>query len=107
MYPGGKNINQLMKQAQKMQQEMLKSQQELESKVFSVSSGGGIIKVDMTGKYEVLSLTIDPEAVSPDDVEMLQDLIVAALKEAHSQVSAANEEVMGKVTGGMNIPGLF
>lgn len=107
MLPGGKNMNQLMKQAQRMQQEMMRSQQELESKVFEASSGGGVVKVEMTGKYEVKSLTIDPEAVSPDDVEMLQDMIVAAIQEAHAKVAAASEELMGKVTGGMNIPGLF
>ncbi len=101
------NINQLMKQAQRMQQEMLKSQQELESKVFEVSAGGGVVKVEMTGKYELKSLIIDPEAVSPDDVEMLEDLILAALQEAHSKVAAATEEIMGQVTGGMKIPGLF
>ena len=101
------NMNQLMKQAQKMQQEMLRSQQELESKVFAITTGGGVVKLEMTGKYEVRSLTIDPEAVSPDDAEMLQDLILAALKEAHAQVAMASEEIMGKVTGGMKIPGLM
>ena len=101
------NMNQLMKQAQKMQQEMLRSQQELESKVFAITTGGGVVKLEMTGKYEVRSLTIDPEAVSPDDVEMLQDLILAALQEAHAQVAAATEEIMGQVTGGMKIPGLM
>lgn len=101
------NMNQLMKQAQKMQQEMMKSQQELESKVFEVSSGGGVVRVEMTGKYELKSLKIDPDAVSPDDVEMLEDLILAAIQEAHSKVSEATEEIMGRVTGGMKIPGLF
>ncbi|NLW19521.1 MAG: YbaB/EbfC family nucleoid-associated protein [Candidatus Cloacimonetes bacterium] len=101
------NMNQLMKQAQKMQQEMMKSQQELESKVFEVSSGGGVVRVEMTGKFELKSLKIDPDAVSPDDVEMLEDLILAAIQEAHSKVSEATEEIMGRVTGGMKIPGLF
>ena len=101
------NMNQLMKQAQKMQQEMLRSQQELESKLFEASAGGGMVRLEMTGKFEVKSLTIDPEAVSPDDVEMLQDLILAALEEAHSKVAEATEEIMGKVTGGMKIPGLM
>jgi DNA-binding YbaB/EbfC family protein len=101
------NMNQLMKQAQKMQQEMLRSQQELESKVFEASAGGGVVKVELTGKFEVRSITIDPEAVSPDDVEMLQDLIVAALQEAHGKVAEATEEIMGKVTGGMKIPGFM
>ncbi|MDX9950298.1 MAG: YbaB/EbfC family nucleoid-associated protein [Candidatus Cloacimonadaceae bacterium] len=101
------NMNQLMKQAQKMQQEMMKSQQELESKVFEASSGGGVVRVEMTGKFEIKSLKIEPDAVSPEDVEMLEDLILAAIQEAHSQVSEATEEIMGKVTGGMKIPGLF
>ncbi len=101
------NMSQLMKQAQKMQQEMLRSQQELESKLFEASAGGGMVRLEMTGKFEVKSLTIDPEAVSPDDVEMLQDLILAALEEAHSKVAEATEEIMGKVTGGMKIPGLM
>ena len=100
-------MNQLMKQAQKMQQEMMKSQQELESKVFEASSGGGVVRVEMTGKFEIKSLKIEPDAVSPEDVEMLEDLILAAIQEAHSQVSEATEEIMGKVTGGMKIPGLF
>lgn len=101
------NMNQLMKQAQKMQQEMMKSQQELESKVFEASSGGGVVRVEMTGKFEIKSLKIDPDAVSADDVEMLEDLILAAIQEAYSQVSEATEEIMGRVTGGMKIPGLF
>ncbi|MBW6513324.1 MAG: YbaB/EbfC family nucleoid-associated protein [Candidatus Syntrophosphaera sp.] len=101
------NMNQMLKQAQRMQQEMMKSQQELEDSTFEASAGGGVVKVEMTGKFELKSLKIDPEAVSPDDVEMLEDLIVAALQEAHAKVAAATEEIMGKITGGMNIPGLF
>ena len=96
-----------MKQAQKMQQQMLQSQKELETKVFSASAGGGMVKVEMNGKHEVQSLKIDPQAVDPEDVEMLEDLILAALEDVHQQVAAASEEIMGKVTGGMNIPGLF
>ncbi len=107
MLPGGKNMNQLMKQAQKMQQEMMKSQKELENKVFEVSSGGGMVNIGMTGSYEVKSIKIDPEAVDPEDVEMLEDLILAALQEAHKQVAEASNDIMGKLTGGMNIPGLF
>lgn len=107
MFPGGKNMNQLMKQAQKMQQEMAKSQEELKSKEFEVSSGGGMVKLTMNGEYEIQSLKIDPEAVDPNDVEMLEDLILAALKEAHKQVSEASGEIMNKLTGGMKIPGLF
>jgi hypothetical protein len=107
MLPGGKNMNQLMKQAQKMQAEMMKSQQELENKVFEVSSGGGMVKIGMSGTHEVKSIKIDPEAVDPEDVEMLEDLILAALQEAHKQVTEASSELMGKATGGMKIPGLF
>lgn len=101
------NINQLMKQAQKMQQQMLQSQKELEAKVFSASAGGGMVKVEVNGRHEVQSLKIDPQAVDPEDVEMLEDLILAALEDAHQQVATASEEIMGKFTGGMNIPGLF
>ena len=97
----------LMKQAQKMQAEMMKSQSELESKEFEASSGGGVVKVVLTGKYELKSLKIDPAAVDPEDVEMLEDMIVAAIQEAHSKVSEASEETMGKLTGGMKIPGMF
>ena len=97
----------LMKQAQKMQQEMMKSQAELENKIFEASSGGGMVKVEMTGKYELKSIKIDPQAVDPDDVEMLEDLIVAAMVEAHGKVAEESEAVMGKLTGGMKIPGLF
>lgn len=107
MLPGGKNMNDLMKQAKKMQEQMMKSQQELEDKLFSASSGGGMVTVEMTGKFELKSLKINPEAVDPNDVEMLEDLIVAAILEAHTKVSEASEESMGKLTGGMKIPGLF
>ena len=107
MFPGGKNMNDLMKQAQKMQQEMLKVQTELENKVFDATSGGGIVRVEINGKYEIKSLKIDPQAVDPDDIEMLEDLIVAALQEAINQVAESSQESMGKLTGGMKIPGLF
>lgn len=101
------DMNKMMKQAQRMQQEMMKSQQELENTTFEANSGGGIVRVEMTGKYEVKSIHIEPEAVDPEDVQMLEDLVLAALQEAHSKVARASEEIMGKLTGGMNIPGLF
>ena len=107
MFPGGKNMKDLMKQAQKMQQEMLKQQEELENQFFEASSGGGMVSVQINGKYEVKSIKIDPQAVDPEDVEMLEDLILAALQEAGAKVAEASAEIMGKVTGGMNIPGLF
>ncbi|HPS39085.1 MAG TPA: YbaB/EbfC family nucleoid-associated protein [Candidatus Cloacimonadota bacterium] len=107
MLPGGKNMKDLMKQAQRMQQEMMKSQEELESRVFEASSGGGMVKVEMNGKFELLSIKLDPEAVDPEDVEMLEDLIVAAMQEVQAKVSEASSDTMGKLTGGMKIPGLF
>lgn len=107
MLSGGKNMQQLMKQAQKMQQDMMRSQEELENKIFEASAGGGMVKVEMNGKYELKSIKIDPQAVDPEDVEMLEDLIVAAFAEVQAKVSDASNEIMGKVTGGMKIPGLF
>ena len=101
------NMNQIMKQMQNMQKEMMKSQEELEGKIFEVTTGGGMIKLEMNGKYEVKSIKINPEAVDPDDVEMLEDLILSALQEANKQVSEALDEIMGKLTGGMKIPGIF
>jgi len=108
MFPGGKKgMKDLMKQAQKMQQDMAKAQEELANTVVEGTAGGGMIKVEMNGKNQVLSVKIDPEVVDPDDVEMLEDLIIAALNEATDKVSKTSESEMGKLTGGMNIPGLF
>ncbi|GAB1365427.1 YbaB/EbfC family nucleoid-associated protein [Candidatus Cloacimonadaceae bacterium] len=107
MFPGGKNMQQLMKQAQKMQADMMKQQEELENQIYSASSGGGMVKVEMNGKHEIISLKIEPQVVDPDDVEMLEDLILAALQEVSSKVSEASSEAMNKLTGGMKIPGLF
>ncbi len=106
MFPGG-NMKQLMKKAQKMQKDLLKAQEEMENKIFNASSGGGMVKIEMNGKYEVKSINIDPEVIDPDDVEMLEDLILAALKDGFEQVSKNNESSMSDVTGGMKIPGLF
>lgn len=107
MFPGGKNMNQIMKQAQKMQQEMMKQQEELEAKVFEASSGGGMVVVQMNGKYEPKSIKIDPQVVDPEDVEMLEDLILAALQEVQSKIAETTADSMGKLTGGLKIPGLF
>lgn len=108
MFPGGqKGMKDLMKQAQKMQKDMLKSQEELAKKVVEATSGGGMVKVEMNGKNQVLSLKIDPEVVDPDDVEMLEDLIIAALNEAREKVEKTSETEMSKLTGGMKIPGMF
>ena len=89
---GGPNMQQLMRQAQKMQQEMLRMQEEMENKTYSATSGGGMVTAEVNGKHEVVSLTVKPEAVDPDDVEMLQDMIMAAVNEAiEAYRSAAGE----------------
>ena len=108
-FPGGMpgNMNNLMKQAQKMQKQMETQQAELEAKEFSAAAGGGVVEVTVTGKREVTKVKIDPEAVDPDDVEMLEDLIVAAVNEALTQVDQAAAGSMSKLTGGMNMPGMF
>ena len=108
-FPGGMpgNMNNLMKQAQRMQRQMEEQQAALESKEFTATAGGGVVEVTVTGKREVTKVKIDPEAVDPDDVEMLEDLIVSAVREAMRQADELAEAEMGKVTGGINIPGLF
>lgn len=104
---GGGNMQQLARQAQKLQQQMAKMQEEIEAREFEASAGGGMATAKVNGKKELLSIEIKPEAVDPDDVEMLQDLIVAAVNEALRQAGDAMEQGMGKMTGGMGIPGLF
>jgi DNA-binding YbaB/EbfC family protein len=101
------NMNNLMKQAQRMQRQMEEQQKELEEKEFTASAGGGVIEVTVSGKREVTKVKIDPEAVDPDDVEMLQDLIVAATNEALKQVEEAQAENMSKMTGGLGSMGGF
>ena len=104
---GGANMNQMIKQAQKMQEQMLKMQEEMEAKTYEAAAGGGAVKVVIVGKRELLSVTIAPEVVDPDDVEMLQDLIVAAVNEGLRKVEADSSAQLGSITGGLNIPGLF
>ena len=103
---GGMNMN-MIKQAQKMQQNMLKMQEEMESKEYDATAGGGMVKAVVNGKHEVLSLTINPEAVDPEDVEMLQDMVVAAVNEAMRKAEAEAAQNMSKLTGGLNLGGLF
>ncbi len=103
----GGNMNNMIKQAQKMQQEMMKMQTEIEATEFEASAGGGVITVKMSGSKQLLAVNIKPEAVDPDDVEMLEDLILTAVNEASKMVDDANNSKMSKLTGGMNIPGLF
>ena len=95
------NMNNLMKQAQKMQRQMEENQKALEEKEFTATVGGGAVSVTVSGKREVTKVTLSEEAVDPDDIEMLQDLIVAATNEAFRQMEAANSEAMSRLTGGL------
>ena len=104
--PGGMNQAAMIKQAQKMQQEMLRMQEEMENKTYSAAAGGGMVKATVNGKHEVLSVEINPEAVDPDDVEMLQDLIMVAANEALRQMEEISQNEMSKLTAGLGIPGL-
>ncbi len=95
------NMNNLMKQAQRMQRQMEENQKNLDESEFTAKAGGGAVEVIVSGKKEIKKLTLDKEVVDPDDVEMLQDLIVAALNEAFAQVDAASEAAMSKLSGGL------
>ncbi|HHY81825.1 MAG TPA: YbaB/EbfC family nucleoid-associated protein [Clostridiales bacterium] len=110
-FPGGMgmgNMNNLMKQAKKMQEQMLKMQQELEEKTVEASVGGGVVSVVANGKKEIMEITIKPEVVDPDDIEMLQDLILAAVNEAIRKADEMVQSEMSKLTGGLGMPpGLF
>ncbi len=102
------NMNQMMKQAQKMQEQMLKMQEEMENKTFSADAGGGVVTATVNGKKELLDIEIGEEAVDPDDIEMLRDLIIAAVNEAMRKAEKDSEAQMSTLTGGMNLPsGLF
>lgn len=101
------NMGKMMKQVQKMQADMAKLQEELVNRTVEASAGGGMVTVMANGKQEVLSIKINPEAVDPEDVEMLQDMVLAAVNEALRQSQEMVSKEMGKITGGMNIPGLF
>lgn len=108
MFPGGKKgMKDLMKQAQKMQRDMTKAQEELENKVEEGTAGGGMVKIEMNGKYQIVSLKIEKDAVDPDDVEMLEDLVISAFNDVVKKVKSSSEAEMGKLTGGLNIPGLM
>ena len=99
--PSAMKQNDLMKQAQKMQQEMLKVQEELENSTYTASSGGGVVTATVNGKHELLSLTIEPDAIDPEDAEMLQDLIIAAVNSAFRDAEETASASMAKVTGGL------
>ena len=104
--PGG-NMQALARQAQKMQQKMMEMQAELEAREYEATAGGGVVTAKVNGKKELLALTIKPEAVDPDDVEMLEDTVMAAINEALRTASETTDKEMSKLTGGMSIPGLF
>ena len=105
--PQGPSMNAMIKQAQKMQEDMAAMQAELEEREYEVAAGGGVVGVKINGKKEILSVKIEPEVVDPDDIETLEDLIVAAVNEAIKKVEAVSAEEMQKITGSMSIPGMF
>lgn len=104
---GGFNMNSMMKQVQKMQDDMVKAQGEIEVKEFEATAGGGAVSVKVNGKKEVIAIDLKPSVVDPEDIEMLQDLIMIAVNEALRSADEAMSSAMGKMTGGMNLPGLF
>ena len=104
---GGMNRNQMIAQARKMQEQLIAAQQKAASTEVSASAGGGAVKVTATGDLRLTSLTIDPAALDPDDVEMLQDMILAAVNDVLASAEQAASQQIGAVTGGLNIPGLF
>ena len=104
---GPQNMNAMIRQAQKMQEEMEKLQEELEKKEYTVNAGGGAVTVVIGGDKVIKTIEISPDIVDPDDIETMQDIIVAAVNEAFKTVETTNSEAMSKVTGGMNVPGMF
>lgn len=107
MQGGGGNMNQMIRQAQKMQEEMAAFQEEFASKEFSASVGGGMVEITMNGVREVTAVKINPEVIDPDDPEMLEDLISSAVNEVLKNIEVASTDGMGKITDGMSMPGLF
>ena len=105
--PGGMNQAAMMKQAQKLQQEMMRMQQEQESKTYTAAAGGGMVSATVSGKHELVGIEINPEAVDPDDVEMLQDMVMAAVNEAMRAADTDAANNMSRLTGGLNLGGMF
>ncbi|NPV27856.1 MAG: YbaB/EbfC family nucleoid-associated protein [Firmicutes bacterium] len=101
------NMGKMLKQVQKIQADMAKLQEELQTRTVEATAGGGVVKVVASGKQEIVSVTIDPQAVDPEDVEMLQDLIIAAVNEALRKAQEMVAAEMSRITGGLKIPGLF
>lgn len=104
---GPQNMQSMIRQAQKMQEDMEKAQAELDVREYETQAGGGAVKVKINGKREILSLTLSPEIVDPDDIETLADAVTAAVNEAIKKVEADNSEAMNKITGNLNVPGMF
>lgn len=104
---GAQNMQNMIKQAQKMQAEITNVQEEIENETFTATTGGGAVEITMNGRKQVQSLTIKPEVVDKDDVEMLQDLLISAINECVKQIEDTSEAKMGAVTGGVSFPGLF
>ena len=104
---GPQNMNAMIRQAQKMQEDMEALQADLDAREYEIKAGGGVVAVKINGKKEVLSIDIQPEIVDPDDVETLSDILVAAVNEAIKRVETTNSTEMDKITKGMNMPGLF
>ena len=105
--PGGMNQAAMIKQAQKMQQDMIRMQEEMENKTYTAAAGGGMVKATVNGKHQLMALEIKEEAVDPDDVEMLQDMVIAAVNEAIREADTDSANNMARLTGGMNLGGLF
>lgn len=103
---GPSNMQSMIKQAQKIQDDMTALQEELDKREYEIKAGGGAVTVKINGKLEVLSLEISPEIVDPDDIETMSDIIIAGVNEAIKKVNETNSDGMGKVTGGLNIPGI-
>lgn len=104
---GPGNMNAMLKQAQKMQEDMAALQEDLENREYTATSGGGLVSVTVDGKHLIKSIKINPDAIDPDDSEMLEDLITVAVNEAISNAAKTAETEMGAITGGLNMPGLF
>jgi len=104
---GGGNMNQMLKQAQKMQEDMQNLQADLEQREYTATSGGGLVEVTVDGKHLIKNIKISPDAVDPDDSEMLEDLVTVAVNEAISNAIKVSEEEMSAITGGLNLPGMF
>ena len=104
---GPSDMNSMIRQAQKMQEQMAEKQAELDEREYEVQAGGGVVTVKIKGTKEILDIQLQPEVVDPDDVETLQDILVAAVNEAIKKVESTNEQELGKITGSMNLPGMF